>query len=406
MSAIGSRYLLVEMQNHAHLSAVYGEAFAADAVRTLQWQAHLWGGSVTTIDRARFLVTLVPDRSAGASPQTGRDLPSLERCQLELAAVPMIFAGHRARPVVTVDPVQHGNLAPADAHSQCPEALERAGTSVLALASPRLGRSVSMDYTRDMALAVAFDQALVQGRVNLAFQPIMRYDQSGAMLYAEGLLRVSGLPGRAGAGQIVPALERLGLVRALDRAVVLAVMDRLETEGDLRLGCNVSACSLVADSWWLSILDRLAAKPDMAARLTLEITETAPLTDMDVAVGFVHRLKALGCQIALDDFGTGHSSLAFARAAQPDVIKLAAEELRRAHRSAEDQRVFLQLVALCRALAPQVVVEGVEDTVDVRMSFEAGVNWLQGMLIAPPLACRPQVSLVGDTSLREGNAST
>ncbi|WP_052420908.1 EAL domain-containing protein [Paraburkholderia ferrariae] len=386
--------LLVELHNHAHLAVLHGHDFTADAMRMLQWRAHLWGGSVTELGPSRFLVTLPPDVAAKPVMPPHDSASRIERWQVEMAATPLVSDTHDARPVVTVDPVRYGGLGGIGSGYHYPEQLERSDASVPTLSAPQFGWRWRMDYERDMALAVAFGKALVQERVNLAFQPVVRYDQPQVALYSEGLLRVFGLPGGEGAGQVTPVLERLGLIRALDRLVVLAVLDQLERHDEWRLGCNVSACSLVADVWWASTFDRLAARPEVAARLTIEITETAPIPDFDIAVAFVERLKTLGCQIALDDFGSGHSSLAFARATRPQIIKLDAYCLRDARDRDAGLRTFRHLVALCQTLATHVVAEGVEQTDDVRIAFEAGVDWLQGVALAPPVPCSPPVTLL------------
>ncbi len=54
-----------------------------------------------------------------------------------------------------------------------------------------------------------------------------------------------------------------------------------------RVGCNISALSAVDDAWWTPVLDRLAATPELASRLVIEITETAPRGDIDPILGFV-----------------------------------------------------------------------------------------------------------------------
>ena len=138
----------------------------------------------------------------------------------------------------------------------------------------------------------------------------------------------------------------------------------------------------------------------MASRLTIEITETAPLPDVEVAVAFVQRLKRLGCRIALDDFGAGHSSVAFARAAQPDVIKVDGGYLHRAKESERDARIFRRLVSLCRTLAPQVVAERVESKRDARLAADAGAEWLQGVGMALP-GERHRCLVLADPDVRE-----
>src|SRR3546814_10892917 len=61
-----------------------------------------------------------------------------------------------------------------------------------------------------------------------------------------------------------------------------------------------------ADPVLLRLLDeRLKSRPDIAARLIMEITETVALDDIDEASRFVRTINELGCRVALDDFGAG-----------------------------------------------------------------------------------------------------
>ena len=66
----------------------------------------------------------------------------------------------------------------------------------------------------------------------------------------------------------------------------------------------------------------LRAHPGVAERLTLEITETAAIQDIDDTRGFVARVKDLGCRIAIDDFGAGYTSFRNLRKLGVDIVKI------------------------------------------------------------------------------------
>lgn len=328
--AMEGHYLLVELHNHAHLSSVYGEAFAHKATRALQQRVQLWGASVMDLRPGIFLAMFAPHVAMPSTKNSCEFVLRMEGWQLELAAIPFEFEEGAALPVVTVKSVGSGHLGPIGGGFHYPKTLDHVDALSPQLPLPQFGAEWSLDYKRGMAQAVALVHALNTEQICLEFQSVVRHDQAGVELYAEGLLRVSGLAGSGGPASFIPSLERLGLVRMLDRAVVLAVLGELERKSSAKLGCNVSASSLMLDSFWMGIVERLAARPDVAARLTIEVTETAPLPDFDVAVAFVQHLKKLGCQIALDDFGAGHSNVAFALAVKPDVIKIDGAYLHRA----------------------------------------------------------------------------
>ncbi len=340
------------------------------------------GGSVTDLGGARFLVSFIGEEGAPTSMSKLGLLTRLEHAQVELARCFVSVGNRCAMPVVTVDPVRHGGFG-AGSKFPYPEEVERAGPLTAQVAMPQSDMKWRLDYERDMGLAVAFNRAIAERRAALEFQPIVRRDRSEQLLYSEALLRVSGLPFGAGTGHFIPVLERFGLVRAVDRLVVLAVLGQLKKDHAARLGCNVSARSLVIDSWWLSIFDYLADHPDLAARLTIEITETAPIGDFDAAIEFVNRLMSLGCRISLDDFGVGYSSLAFARAVQPHVIKLDKSWLRDGDERDSETSLLSKFAAFCNTLAPCVVAEGIESEDDLEKLAKSNVAWIQGEITLP-----------------------
>lgn len=386
--------LLVELHNHAHLCTVYGDAFGAAAMSALHSRAHSWGGSVVVIGENRFLIELLAQKGVFERGYSASSV--VERWQLALSSVLVGFEGEQALLVVTVASVHMDSLGLSAGKLSCPQELGHSGIGWPLLAPVPSGWHGYLCYERDMQVALSMHRALVQGRASLVFQPVVRCDGDGKVLYEEALLRVAGIAGEPGMvpDKIVPTLERLGLVRALDRAVVTAVLDRLEGEPDLCLGCNLSACSLVFDAWWSGVIDRLTARPRVAARLTLEITETAPVVNMKEAVRLVRSLQALGCQIALDDFGAGYTPLSFAFAVQPQIIKIDSSLLQASQGNATARERFQQLVYLCNTLAPHVVVEGVATASDLHQLTLIGVLWGQGDWLGrvrpgtPPLLLR------------------
>lgn len=319
----------------------------------------------------------------------------MERWQRAFSAAPFAFGQQRALLAVGVGRATLGaGLRQMDGgHFQLQE-IECRNSGAPLLLPPQCGWSWRLGYELDMEAALAFHEALAQGRAHLAFQPIVSSAQlaarlshtaesgpTGVPLYQEALLRMVARDGEAplSASRLVAALERLGLVRLFDQAVLSAVIRVLEAQPDLSLGCNLSSLSLVPDEgWWGSVLARLKARPSVASRLTFEITETAPLRDFDHAVALIRRLKALGCRIAIDDLGVGHTRLDFVRAIRPSIIKISADLVHDAavNRTASEQ--LERLGAMAAAFAPVVVAEGIGTRRQMDAAWEAGIHWLQG----------------------------
>ena len=254
-------------------------------------------------------------------------------------------------------------------------------------------------YRTDMALAAEILSVITPAGVSksgggaaddlrfllLLWQPIHDARHPERVLYQEALLRFVDRHGVWNApSQSLLALERLGLVSLLDQHIVSRVIDRLEGDSGVRLGVNISAKSARCDLWWQEVMARLRAAPQVARRLTVEITETAAMPDMTSAVRFVDGVKRLGVRVALDDFGVGFTSIRQIMALKPDVVKIDGFFMREADLSGRGREVFNHLVRLTASFGATVVVEGVETAGQADLALEAGIHWQQGYFWARP----------------------
>jgi EAL domain-containing protein (putative c-di-GMP-specific phosphodiesterase class I) len=241
-------------------------------------------------------------------------------------------------------------------------------------------------YARDMEIAEEMLGAMERGELCFRYEKVCSTTDTGIVGYWEALLcrTENGVP--VSVGKWIPALERLGLVSRLDRWVVTTVIETLRTWPDISLGCNVSILSATCDGWWSTVTETLATEPQVAARLVIELTESAPLTDIDTVKDFVQVLQQLGCRVALDDIGGGYSSVRSIMELGADIAKIDGGHLRQA-RSNGSSRVHLSaLILLSRACCSHVVVEGVEDGEDLELSHACGAHWVQGYLFGPIFA--------------------
>ncbi len=254
-------------------------------------------------------------------------------------------------------------------------------------------------YRSDMALSSRALTALRSMHEDLPgesgglrpFWQKVRNAECGTTQYFEALARLShgdGLPERP--GNHILSLERTGFVRLLDLFMARQVIAELARSPEIRLGVNLSALSLSSDPWWDEIKSVLLQDQDLARRLFLEITETAALPNVSIAVRFVDTMRKLGCRVVLDDFGTGYASIRQLLAFSPDVIKIDRLFLRRAAVSVRDRNIFLSLAKLAKSTGATVVAEGVETSSQNILAIEAGVDWQQGYLWGQPCGCRPR----------------
>lgn len=250
-------------------------------------------------------------------------------------------------------------------------------------------------YRRDMAEVDAVYRAVHEDGLAIAWQAICDVTSSGRVLYHEALLRMAAHSGeRKSAALLFPTLERLGLTRVLDRHVVHLVIEELEAHPDICLGVNISAQSACLDSWWMSASARLRARPDVARRLIIEITESAAFPSLSDAVKFARHMRRLGCRIAIDDFGTGHASLRHLIALAPDIIKVDAFFVKQARLSDQGKALLGHLINFARSLAVEVIVEGAETADESELIANAGAIWLQGYFHGCPSIVRSWTAAV------------
>jgi EAL domain-containing protein (putative c-di-GMP-specific phosphodiesterase class I) len=147
-------------------------------------------------------------------------------------------------------------------------------------------------------------------------------------------------------------------------------------------------------------------------RLTVEITESALMVDLEAAGNIVRQLKAMGCRLALDDFGTGFSCLSHLQGLPFDVLKIDRSFVHSMTRTRESRKIVAAIAGLAQSLCLEAVAEGIETEqqaeILLRLGCKLGQGWLYGhpltadkipeMVAADPVSVRAKAPCVGDPS--------
>ena len=176
--------------------------------------------------------------------------------------------------------------------------------------------------------------------------------QSREVAFHEALLRVGrGTDGLFFApAELIPLLERRGLVRLFDHRVLELAVDLLASDPGLTLSINVSPRSLNDPEWLDAFLAATSGAKGVAERLIVEVTETATIEDPPRMARLLGRIKDQGARIAIDDFGAGHTSLRHLRAFPIDILKLDGAFTQNLRRSTDDRFYVRTLIDLARHL--------------------------------------------------------
>jgi diguanylate cyclase (GGDEF)-like protein len=240
--------------------------------------------------------------------------------------------------------------------------------------------------------------ALNERRIAVAYEPVIEA-ASGHIAFYECLMRVRRTDGSfANANEIIPVAERLGLVRLLDHRVLEIVVQELQAVPSLRASVNVSPASTTDPNWWNGLGAMLKAFPGVGERLTIEITETSAIRDIDEARGFVARVKDLGCRIAIDDFGAGYTSFRNLRKLGVDIVKIDGAFIHNITRSEDDRAFAHTLIDLAHRLGLKTVAEWVKDDAAAELLRGWGCDYLQGELVGLASTDRPWAAETGQAA--------
>jgi EAL domain-containing protein (putative c-di-GMP-specific phosphodiesterase class I) len=119
--------------------------------------------------------------------------------------------------------------------------------------------------------------------------------------------------------------------------------------------------------------------------LTIEITETALMRDIEQSATRLASIKDLGVRIAIDDFGTGYSSMAHLQRFSVDALKIDRSFITQLALNKESETIIRSLVALGKALNIETLAEGIEQEHELNLLQGERCDSGQGFLFARPL---------------------
>jgi EAL domain-containing protein (putative c-di-GMP-specific phosphodiesterase class I) len=169
----------------------------------------------------------------------------------------------------------------------------------------------------------------------------------------------------------------------LGRACEDAAALHRQTGVMLSMAVNVSARQL-RDPGFVRMVEatlaRTGVRPD---RLELELTESVLMEDLDAAVAFMQRVRALGVRLSIDDFGTGYSSLAYLQTFPINHLKIDRSFVRLLPQAGTT--IASAVIGLAHGFNLTVVAEGVEQPEQLEWLRQAGCDFVQGYLLARPM---------------------
>lgn len=259
--------------------------------------------------------------------------------------------------------------------------------------------SLDEPYQIQFQLQNALREAIEDNSLTVCFQPKLHL-RTDTIDSVETLVRWNhAAQGDIPPSRFIPVAEASGFISDLtlhvlnaalcDYAAISAVAENIQ------VAVNLSAKDLQERHLAEVVQQLLGTWNVPAARLTLELTETAMLEDEAVYVEALSRLRETGVRLSIDDFGTGYSSMSRLRNLPLDEVKLDISFVRNMLASPRDEHIVGSLIELAHNLGLSVVAEGVEDGATLQRLQEYDCDLVQGYWVSKPLLLDELVGFLG-----------
>jgi diguanylate cyclase (GGDEF)-like protein len=260
------------------------------------------------------------------------------------------------------------------------------GRNVCRFFDPQMETSMHQRAALDKELR----QALIAEQFRLYYQPQVGPDDK--LTGAEALIRWEHPSrGLVAPSEFVGVAEETGLILPLGHWVLetackqLAVWASRPEMAYINIAVNVSARQFQQAEFVEQVISTLRSTGADPNRLTLELTESLLVHNVEDVIEKMSELKRVGVNFALDDFGTGYSSLYYLKRLPLDQLKIDRSFVRDVLIDPDDAAIAKTIVALAQTLGLKVIAEGIETAEQCVFLTSSGCHDFQGNFFSPPL---------------------
>jgi len=251
--------------------------------------------------------------------------------------------------------------------------------------------SLHQHVAAQLKLESELRRALGQGQIFLQYQPIYALRES-RLIGFEALVRWRHPErGLLDPVEFIPTAEETGLIVPLGNWVLAQACVQMKLWRDacansaLRMSVNVSSLQLNQPDFVARVREALAQAQLDASQLTLEVTESVLMNNIEGAVPILEELRHMGVTLSIDDFGTGYSSLNYLASLPIDALKVDRSFVERMTRDGQGNEIVKAIFKLGQALSKDVYAEGIETGTQLTLLQELGCEYGQGYLLSRPL---------------------
>ncbi|PLR97758.1 GGDEF domain-containing protein [Bacillus sp. T33-2] len=234
-------------------------------------------------------------------------------------------------------------------------------------------------------------KALQKNEFYLCYQPLLDLS-NGNISGTEALIRWNHPNlGIVSPVDFIPLAEETGIIHEIGAWVLnTACMQTREWQlkglTDLGVSVNVSAYQFQQPDFLDKVKHALELSGLKPRHLTLELTESTMLRNIDNSIFVMKALQEAGVNVSIDDFGTGYSSLSYLRNLPINTLKIDRSFINNLHAEPSDIAIVKAIITMGHGLSVKVVAEGVEKREQIELLKELDCHYAQGFFIHKPLA--------------------
>ena len=345
------------------------------------------GATVARLSGDEYVVLDPAARSQGAAMALGERLLGVFREPLALTQGDVFVTASIG--VAAISPTS--STSPEDLVRHADTAMYRAkdaGRNCMAVYDESMHERVA----HRLAVETALYRALDRRELRMYHQPILDL-QSGDVVGFEALMRWQQADGTiVSPAEFIPIAEETGTIVPIGSWALLEALTQLRNWIDdgvcspsATMSVNVSTVQLRDTNFAAIVSEALTRSGVPPQLLWLEVTESVMITEPEIALATLRRLRSLGVRFALDDFGTGYSSLSLLQKFPLQRIKIDRAFVHGVADNPNDRSLVRTIVAMGRSLGLDMVAEGVESVHQLQVLSDLGCSKAQGFLISHPV---------------------
>lgn len=249
--------------------------------------------------------------------------------------------------------------------------------------------NMEKQYLRNIKIEQALRLALQNNELSMVYQP--QVNSQGRLLGVEALVRWhSAELGFVPPDQFISVAEHCGLMLPIGNFIIrqtLTEMHRLQTElGQVfDVAINISLRQFTQPGFVESVLYWIDQQPLARHSITLEVTESLFIEDIDLVLPLFQTLHDAGIRISLDDFGTGYSSLSVLRQLPLDELKVDKSFVDHICVDNTARQMIQSIISIGKNYQMTVLAEGVETEEQANLLHSFGCDRFQGYYFARPM---------------------